>query len=365
MKAWRLNNVGDVRLEDVEIPKPGAGEVLIKVKAAGICGSDIPRIYDTGAHKMPLTLGHEFAGIVDGVGDEVSSEWVGKRVAVYPKIPCGKCYECRNGNPNMCETYDYVGSRRDGAFAEFVTAPASNLLVLPEDVGFEEAAMLEPLAVSANAVRRAVNYGTPKEAPIVVCGLGTIGLMTLMLLIEAGYDNIYVIGNKPSQVEKVARLGISEDRFCNSRETSPVLWINSKVQGGIKAYFECVGRNESISYGLDSSGSSGLIVLVGNPYSDMTFSRDTYWKILRKQLVLSGIWNSSFAQVENEVIDASMEGSNEVEVDDWNYVLGRMKDNKVNLNSLISHRFRIDDLEQGFQIMKNKTEDYCKVMMVI
>lgn len=355
MKAWRLNDIGDIRLEDIEIPVPADDEVRIQVKATGICGSDIPRVYDTGAHKMPLTPGHEFSGVVDSVGDSVSSEWVGKRVAVYPKIPCGKCFECKAGNPNMCESYDYVGSRRDGAFAEYVTAPADNLLVLPDAVTFEEAAMMEPLAVSANAVRRLAEYDVPKGVPVAVCGLGTIGLMTIMLLKEAGYDNIYVIGNKPSQIDKVARLGITEDRFCNSREADAVSWLKSNVDGGVKAYFECVGRNESISYGLDSAGSSGLIVLVGNPYSDMTFSRDTYWKILRKQLTLSGVWNSAFQQRETE-------GER---IDDWNYVLQRINDKKVNLKELISHRFAIEDLDRGFLIMKNKTEDYCKVMMVI
>ncbi len=349
MKAWRLNDIGDIRLEDIDIPKPLSNEVRIQVKAAGICGSDIPRIYETGAHKMPLIPGHEFSGVVDAVGDDVPSEWQGKRVAVYPKIPCGKCFECKSGNPNMCENYDYVGSRRDGAFAEYVTAPADNLLVLPKSVTFEEAAMFEPFAVSANAVRRLVNSNTPKEVPIAVCGLGTIGIMTIMLLSEAGYDNIYVIGNKPSQVGKVAKFGISEDRFCNIRETNPITWLKSEVDGGVKVYFECVGKNESISYGLDSTGSSGIIVLVGNPYSDMTFSRDTYWKILRKQLTLLGVWNSSFSD----------------EGDDWNYVLRRIYDRKVDVKKLISHRFAIDDLEQGFLIMKNKTEDYCKVMMVM
>ena len=346
MRAWRLNDIGDIRLEDVPVPEPKAGEVLIKVKACGICGSDIPRIYDTGAHKMPLTPGHEFSGVVDGVGADVSQDLIGKHVAVYPKIACGKCYECAQGNFNMCSSYDYVGSRRDGAFAEYVTAPAVNLLELPDNVSFEEAAMMEPLGVAANAMRRLPDNDVPKTAPVAVCGAGTIGVMTIMLLKEAGYNNIYVIGNKTVQGERLAELGIAKERFCNSRTDNPVDWLKNGVEGGVKVYFECVGRNESITYALGSMGSSGLIILVGNPYSDMTFTRNDYWQILRNQLTLCGVWNSEFP-------------------DDWNYVLAKMNAGAVDTKSLITHRLGMDELESGFKLMRDKTEYYCKVMLVI
>ena len=128
MKAWRLNDIGDIKLTDIDIPVPKPGEVRIKVMSAGVCGSDIPRIYETGAHFMPLVPGHEFSGTVEGIGKDAPPLWLGKRVGVFPLIPCGKCEPCRYGHQEMCRDYGYIGSRRDGAFAEYVTVPASNLM---------------------------------------------------------------------------------------------------------------------------------------------------------------------------------------------------------------------------------------------
>ena len=111
MKAWVLHNIGDIRFEDIDKPKPGQGEVLINVKAAGICGSDIPRTFDTGAHKMPIIIGHEFSGIVAETGEGVDPAWMGARVGIFPLIPCRKCPQCLNERYELCRDYDYLGSR--------------------------------------------------------------------------------------------------------------------------------------------------------------------------------------------------------------------------------------------------------------
>lgn len=352
LKAWVLKDIGNIKLSDVEKPMPAENEVLIRVKAAGICGSDIPRIYENGAHRMPLVPGHEFAGIVEAAGTGVSPESIGKRVAVYPKIACGKCPQCRKGKPGMCRNYDYLGSRRDGAFAEYVTAPAGNLLELPDGVGFEEAAMLEPMAVAANAVRTslmAVNGGRVGESSAAVCGLGPIGQMTLMFLKDAGFGKIFVIGKKKSQQRKAKVLGVSDECYCDSTETDAGKWLKEVSDGGVTCFFECVGRNECVNYGIEGTAPEGCVVLVGNPYSDMMLPRDTYWKILRDQLTVRGIWNSSFCGPD----------------DDWNYALKRMKDERFKVEDLISHRFALPNLEKGLHIMRDKTEDYCKVMLIL
>ena len=356
MKAWVLKSIGEIAYSDSKIPVPGDNEVLIRVKAAGICGSDIPRIYETGAHNMPLVPGHEFSGVVEELGKNVDPSWRGKRVAVFPKIACGKCPSCRQRLFDYCQNYDYIGSRRDGAFAEFVTSPASNLLPLSDNISFEEGAMTEPLAVAANAVRRGCHGSdaplSPKK-PVAVCGLGTIGVMVVMLLKEAGFEKIYVIGNKEAQKERLKSLGIPEERFINSRSTDVPQQLLELTDGGVAAFFECVGKNECINYGIESSAPVGRLVLVGNPYSDMTFPRDVYWKILRKQLSLVGIWNSSFRQVPDE----------SGRLDDWHYVLNRVAESRISPKALISHSFPLSELERGLHIMRDKTEDYCKVMI--
>jgi len=346
-KAWVLHDIGKISLEDVTIPIPKDNEVLIRVMAAGICGSDIPRIYETGAHKMPLIPGHEFSGVVDDAGPGVDKGLIGKRVAVFPKIACGKCDMCLSGSPLQCRNYDYIGSRRDGAFAEYVTAPAGNLLEIPGNVGFEEAAMLEPFAVAANAVRTGTK-DIDTDKPVAVCGLGTIGLMVTMLLKESGFSDIYVIGNKNGQKNRVKELGITEDCYCDSAETDPLKWLSDK-KGGVYLYFECVGKNETISLGIEALNPGGRLILVGNPYSDMTFSKDNWWKILRNQITLSGIWNSSFSQNDRD--------------NDWNYVLDKLSGEDIRPSRLISHKLELETLETGLLVMKEKKEDYCKIII--
>lgn len=358
MKAWVLHGIGDIRLETVEQPRPGAGEVLVAVKAVGICGSDIPRIYQTGAHLHPLIPGHEFSGVVAETGEGVSDTWIGRRVGVFPLIPCGECGPCRKKQYEMCRNYGYTGSRRDGGFAEYVTVPAENLLELPDTVTFEEAAMLEPMAVAVHAMRRTVTAGSGTAA---VCGLGTIGMLLLMFLLEkerqggasdpAPSFKILAVGNKASQKQAAERMGLSGEQYCSSREQDTAQWLARQTGGtGADVFFECVGKNETVSLAAAAGAPGGQVVLVGNPASDMLLERDIYWKILRNQLTLSGTWNSSF--------------THEAE-DDWHYVLDRLSRRCIAPADLITHRFSLEELDSGFQIMRDKSEEYIKIVGIV
>ena len=171
MKAWVLHGVNDIRYEETERPVAPAGEVLVRVRAAGICGSDIPRIYDTGAHRHPLICGHEFSGCVESVGDGVDAAWIGKRVGIFPLIPCRECAQCKKQRYEMCSHYDYLGSRRDGGFAEYVSVPEWNLLALPDAVSYEAAAMLEPMAVAVHAMRIGLGQSAGVEKTMAATGV--------------------------------------------------------------------------------------------------------------------------------------------------------------------------------------------------
>ena len=347
MKAFVLQGISDIRLEEVELPQLNEGEVLVKVGAVGICGSDIPRIYKTGAYSFPLIPGHEFAGTVVDTSDGVSAEWVGKRVGVFPLIPCEECAPCRKQQYEMCRHYSYLGSRRDGGFAEYVAVPVKNLLPLPENVSFQAAAMLEPMAVACHAMRRLT---LDAHTTVAVCGLGTIGLLLVMFLREAGIQNIFVVGNKEFQKQKVLSLGITEDNYCDSRSQNVEEWLLERTDGrGVDAFFECVGKNETVKQAIALTAPGGQIQLVGNPYSEMLLEKDLYWKILRNQLTITGTWNSSFA------------GS---EQDDWHYVLERLEKKSICPEDFISHELSFEELEKGFHIMRDKTEDYVKIMAV-
>lgn len=372
MKAWVLHEINDFALEEVETPNPCEGEVLLRVRAVGICGSDIPRIYKTGTYSYPLIPGHEFAGEVVRCGKAVPEEWLGQRAGVFPLIPCGECLPCRKQQYEMCRHYSYLGSRRAGGFAEYVTVPVGNLLPLPTNVTFEQAAMLEPMAVAVHAMRR---VQPDSQDVVAVCGLGTIGLLLLMFLKEAGIKKILAIGNKEFQRRQALKLGIPEEDYCDIRLQDSEKWLQEKTNhNGINVFFECVGKNETVSLAVGSTAPAGRVMLVGNPYSDMLLDRDTYWKILRNQLTVTGSWNSSFTwgNASGKILDNVMpanavSGYPDVrqQEDDWHYVLKRLEEKKIAPGEFISHSFPLEELEKGFHIMRDKSEDYVKVMGIL
>lgn len=346
MKAYELYGVSDLRFEEVKTPMPLENEVLVEVKAAGICGSDIPRIYETGMYSAPLIPGHEFSGIVVQAGEYVSESWIGKRVGIFPLIPCGKCVPCQKKQFELCRNYNYLGSRTNGGFAQYVAVPESSLIELPQNVSFEQAAMLEPMAVAVHAMR---NAQVNKQKTAAVLGLGTIGLFLCMFLKEAGVERIFAVGNKEFQKKQILAMGISEDDYCDSKTYNVNEWLAEKTNhAGVDVFFECVGKNETVAQAILNTAAGGTVQLVGNPASDMFFEKNVYWKILRNQLTVKGSWNSSFLHCEE---------------DDWHYVLDCLKRNVIAPQQFITKRLAFSQLEQGLHIMRDKTEEYVKIMI--
>ena len=352
MKAWILHDIGKITYEETGLPQLSKTEVLIKVKASGICGSDIQRIYENGAHKMPLILGHEFSGQIVEVGDPANTTFIGKRVGVFPLIPCRTCNSCKNGKYEMCTNYSYLGSRINGAYAEYVAVPLWNVIELPDDVSYEEAAMLEPMAVAVHAMRRVT---VSREDTVLIWGLGTIGQLLTMLLLEKGIEKLFVIGNKEFQKKTALLMGVKENHYCDSRveDVQQFIFSNTQEQGA-GVVFECIGKNETIHRAIHMAAPEGRICMVGNPYTDIEIDKNTYWKILRKQLKITGTWNSSF----------SGNGFNDKNEDDWSYALKVIGQKRVDPACLITHRIPLSDLNKGFQIMKAKSEDYIKIMIL-
>lgn len=348
MKAWVLQDINDIRYEDVVKPSLSDGEVLVAVKAVGICGSDIPRIYQNGAHRMPLIPGHEFAGEVVWLGKGVHESWLHKRVGIFPLLPCKECVACQKEQYEMCRQYSYLGSRQNGGFAEYVAVPEWNLIELPNTVSYEEAAMLEPMAVAVHAIHR---VKIDRTDTVVVCGLGTIGMLLVMFLLEQGIQNILVVGNKEFQKKTVQKLGLPEQNYCDSKTEDVSAWISLYTNDiGANVFFECVGKNETYSQAISMTAPGGFVCLVGNPYSDMKLDQQVYWKILRNQITVTGTWNSSFTGRTN---------------DEWHDVLKLLEERRIIPSELISHRFRLDELDKGFEIMRNKSEDYIKIIAVM
>ena len=351
MKAWVLRDINEIYYEEADRPGPSENEVLVAVKAAGICGSDIPRIYRTGAHVHPLIPGHEFSGQVIQVGKNVDQKWMDQRVGIFPLIPCNNCAACQKRHYELCRSYSYLGSRRDGGFAEYVTVPAWNLIKLPDNVSYRQAAMMEPMAVAVHAMRNALLGDADRNRSIAVCGFGTIGILLAMFLTEAGYSDLYVIGNKDFQKEMAAKLGIDRAHFYDDQNGGAREWLMAQTQGaGVDVFFECVGKNETVTSAVMGTAPGGTVQLVGSPVSDMVFEKNVYWKILRDQLTVIGSWNSSFMHDKK---------------DDWNYVIDRLQSGRIHPEQCITHSFSLDSLEQGLLIMRDKTQEYVKVMAEI
>lgn len=349
MKAYCLEEINRLECRDIPVPEPNEDEVLVRVRAAGICGSDIPRIFETGTYHFPTIPGHEFAGeVVSGEECGALPSAVERRVGVFPLIPCGKCEACKRKQYEMCRSYNYLGSRCDGGFAEYVKVPRWNLIDLPEAVSFEEAAMLEPASVALHAVRR---LRLDEVHSVALLGLGTIGIIIAEWLHIFGVEQLFATCHSAEHGKLMQRVTCEQYMFWDTSfacvEDKILEWSN---QLGVDAVIDCVGSTESLSDAITCVCPGGQILVVGNPKGDIALDKNTYWQILRRQITLTGTWNSSF--------------THEVD-DDWHTVLKACADGSLNLRDLITHRLPFDQLDQGLRIMKDRTEFRNKVMIVM
>ena len=215
MKALTVTGIKEFELKEIPIPKVTSDKVLIEVAYVGICGSDLPRYFEGGVHRFPQVLGHEFSGKIVEIGNQVTNLKVGDRVAVAPLIPDETTNGYLKGEPAMAERYSFIGSREQGAMAEFVAVPAKNVVKVPDELSLKEAAVLEPLTVAIHGIDR-VNLLSGDE--VVVLGAGTIGLLTLVALRARGVGNITVVDINDHKLELAKKVGA--DVVVNPNETA-------------------------------------------------------------------------------------------------------------------------------------------------
>jgi len=346
MKANVLHGVNDLRYEDTAMPTLKSGEVLVKVRAAGICGSDIPRIFVNGTYHFPTIPGHEFAGEVVDAFDEENKKLIGTRAAIFPLIPCMECNCCKQGKYEMCKNYNYLGSRCDGGFAEYVAAPVWNLAPIPDNLPFEQAAMCEPISVALHALRRTnIKIGDN----VVIYGPGTIGGLIAQWCRAWGAAKVMLVGTSASNFDTAKKLGF--DLLFNSDNGDPAQWVMEQTDGnGADVAIEAVGCAATFCSCLSSARAGGTVIAVGNPHGDYLLPRDVYWQILRKQLTVHGTWNSAFDGTDKS---------------DWAIAINAMASGQINAEALITHRFSLEDLSKGLEIMRDNKEPFNKVMIVM
>lgn len=315
------------------MPECPEGWAVIKVKAAGICSSDIPRVFTKGTYHFPTIPGHEFSGVVHAVADEKYQHLVGKPVGVFPLIPCRECQSCSERHYEMCSNYDYIGSRRDGAFAEFVAAPVWNLVELPAAISFDIAAMMEPFAVALHAIKMGC---LSKGMNVGIVGTGMIGIASGQWAKKFGATRVTVIGRSESKRNMVESCGLNYVVCTDVARTEEYDFV-----------LEAVGTPSAIELAISATRRGGNLVLMGNPSGDINISQSVYWKILRKQLHMAGTWNSSY------------DGKNP---SDWTEVVAALSEGDMNAESLVTHRFPQERLMDGLQLMRLHSEPYCKIM---
>jgi L-iditol 2-dehydrogenase len=292
---------------------------------------------------MPVVLGHEFSGVAAAAGGGCSG-WIGKRVGVFPLIPCMCCDSCARGRYETCSSYDYIGSRRDGAFAKYVSVPARNLVRLPDELSFEAAAMLEPAAVALHAIRQFDRDETESAA---IFGTGPVGLLAAAWARSRGAKRVFLVGTNRAQAETAAALGFSD--FCNVQERDAAAWIDELTGGaGADACADASGDVKALTDCIRAARAGGRVVLIGNPRADMRIAKDVYHKILRKQLKISGSWNSRF----------NREAEN-----DWTETVTAVRRGDIRPEALITHRFALADLSRAAEMMRTQREYFCKVMI--
>jgi L-iditol 2-dehydrogenase len=266
MKALLLSEYNQLDIADLPAPVPGADEILVRVAACGICGSDVHGYDGTSGRRIPpIVMGHEAAGVVAAAGSGVSKFKVGDRVTFDSTVYCGQCEFCLQGEINLCNNRQVVGVscgdyRRAGAFAEYVVVPQRISYHLPEGLEFHEAAMLEAVSVALHAVRVSEMKGG--ETALVV-GAGMIGLLTLQAAKAAGAAQVLIADIDRTRLERAEKLGADATLLLSGNEL--VQEILRRTDGrGVDLVLEAVGRDETISASIASVRKGGTVTLIGN-----------------------------------------------------------------------------------------------------
>ncbi|MFK0164376.1 zinc-dependent alcohol dehydrogenase family protein [Rhizobium sp. NPDC090279] len=258
MRAVRLEATGDMAMRVVEKPTAGPGDIIVRVLAAGICGSDRHMFKGEYPTSIPVTLGHEFCGLVEEVGEGVSSVLGGELVTVDPNIACGTCPACRRGRPNLCANLKAIGVTQDGGFAEYVAVPCGQAFTLPPDLDPVHGAFCEPLACCIHAIDKAE---IPPGDSVAILGGGVIGLLMVQLARLAGAGQIILMTRQLSRREAALRLGATQ--ALDPTAIDAVAAVRDMTDGGVDVAIECAGVPETLQTGLQMVRRGGAFILFG------------------------------------------------------------------------------------------------------
>ena len=338
MKAALVVASNDIQYVDVPEPKVNAGQVKVQVKHCGICGSDIPRVLKGTVHSFPQVLGHEFSGIVSEIGAGVKSVFVGDHVVGVPLIPCHECEDCKKGNYSLCKHYSFVGSRQQGAMADYVVVPELNAFKIDKHIPLHLAALFEPSTVALHGIL--INNFHPNESDnVLIIGAGTIALFTLQWCKILGANHITALIRNKSRKDIAIKYGANQvfsslDEDC---EENAMQCTNGR---GYDYVLDAAGTPETIKMSMRLAANKSHVCLIGTPTSPIGLSVKDWESINRREMILTGSWmsySSPFPGIE------------------WQKTAECMADGKIQIDDdMIYTHFSLREVKEAFKLYEEK-----------
>jgi len=340
-RACVLTELKTLEFRDVPMPSPAPGEILMKLEAVGICGSDV-HYYNHGrigdfVVDFPFILGHECAGTVVGLGEGVTGLAVGDRVALEPGVPCGKCEQCRGGRYNLCPDVKFFATPPyDGCLMNYVTFPAEFAFKLPENVSSVEGALIEPLAIGINA---AMTGGVKLGDTVLVIGAGCIGLVSLLAAKAYGATQVIVADLLPNRLAVAEKLGAVA---INSKEKDVVAEVMRLTGGkGAQVVLDCAGFSQTVADSMRAASIAGRIVVVGLGASEI--SGLPFGALSVKELTITSIFR--YRNIYPIAIKAISAG-------------------KIDISGIISDRFTFDQTPEAYKAVSERASEVVKAVIV-
>ncbi len=340
MQAAQLVEIGKpLEIVEVPVPEPGAGEILLRVRAAGICSSDLH--YQEGRSevtKLPIILGHEISGEVAGCGKNVEGLKEGDRVSLFYLVTCGKCMMCATGNDNYCDKAKMLGKNIDGGFAEFVTVPARNAFPFPETIPFSQAALItDAVATPFHALKRAA---VQTGESVLIIGIGGLGIHAVQIAKIMGAGQVIAMDLEDDKLDLALKVGATA--AINPKRDNVEDKIAAITGGfGVNVAVELIGLPVTIRQAIDCTGLGGRTVVVGicpdevilNPYHDL---------LLRERTIM---------------------GSADQCRADFPVIIEMAAQKRLDLSHSVSHELPLKDINKGFEMLKKKDRNLVRIVV--
>ena len=342
MKAAVLEEKGVMTVKEVATPLPQAGHVLLQVKAVSICGSDIMR-YTKGHRMYNLILGHECAGVIAQVGEGVNADLIGRHAAIIPLVPCLTCEQCQLGHYSACHGYSFIGSRQNGGYADYVDLPEKNAFLIPDDVEFEDAALIEPSTVA----RHIIDLGSfEKGQAAVVLGAGSVGLMAVQWLHILGAR--LIIATDVIEANLAAARELGAHLTLNPTKVDVKAEVKQAAGDGVDLTIEAAGSPQALAQTIQVTRPRGNIVCGGNQPPEATLPLTFIEDLMRKELRLNGCFMSYSAPFPGH---------------EWTDTIQALQAGQLNMNKMISQRFPLSQAAQVFADIAARRIAFRKIML--